>query len=743
MSILTGNNPFSAFKKLKQELNVMEAADVKLKNMDYGFAGTLKLGKKDYKKELPAAVKALMNLGTFKSPEQVGHFLDSRSGRHYADQIIGGKRINGKGKTHVDIAKEFHKSAKKFVKGYDASYFEESYSLVSEGFPPKKKKEPTDQEAPAPQETPNADSGQQPPAPQQGQAPEQGQEDPNAVQGQPPVAGQEDPNAVPGQEDPNAIDGQEDPNAVPGQEDPNAEVDINGDSVDVNGDGVIDQNDDMNNDGAVDQKDVMIMQLQKDLQIRQLQRDLEAYDDPAEGDPTMMGAPPVADGAAPQSLPTRLRVKDRGTHFEAIDDEGNTMKKFPYDNIGTFSRQARYDAQRYAEKYYALQAKGAPLPQPEVDPMHPQVSDGENLEAGPEYSGDDPMGMEQPFSDQGQEFDVENPKGFGDNKEIKGEVDGEEDKGEFGAEKEPEFGAEKGTGGEDESQFGAEKEGEFGAEEGEGGESEEGDSPEGDGESPLGKGEGESQDGEGEEKPEFGSDKKPAFGGSDDEGEEKAIEPGTENQAPEQDPKTARDANAPEGDDQQPEFSDENGDEKDPEVDEETGLEVHSSGALFDPETGKFYDRETHMQIPSEKIMSEAKVTPFTRLDNKVIKTLRSMDKEEARMVINGLPKVLQKQANDALGLKENVDGRTRAFKETAARLLFAKEKKKTAELSQKATDFRNMKAAEDQEGEAEPEVAKEVEVTKEEVAKPKTSIEAYASHIGSSLKHEKAGEKK
>jgi len=94
-------------------------------------------------------------------------------------------------------------------------------------------------------------------------------------------------------------------------------------------------------DGKVDKKDLKIAELEKDLRIKQLEKEIEETDDPAP--------------EAKMKEASRLRIKDRGNSFECIDEKGNCVKKFPYDNKETFAKGARYDAQRFAEKHYAKQ----------------------------------------------------------------------------------------------------------------------------------------------------------------------------------------------------------------------------------------------------------------------------------------------------------------------------------------------------------------------------------------------------
>ena len=85
--------------------------------------------------------------------------------------------------------------------------------------------------------------------------------------------------------------------------------------------------------------------------------------------------------------------------------------------------------------------------------------------------------------------------------------------------------------------------------------------------------------------------------------------------------------------------------------------------------------------VVNETEIEEAKDMPFRKLDAKIIRTLKSMDKDDAKLIIQGLPKQLQKQAMKAVGIKEGelaplkVDGRTKGYKETAARLMAKKQK--------------------------------------------------------------------
>jgi hypothetical protein len=66
-------------------------------------------------------------------------------------------------------------------------------------------------------------------------------------------------------------------------------------------------------------------------------------------------------------------------------------------------------------------------------------------------------------------------------------------------------------------------------------------------------------------------------------------------------------------------------------------------------------------------------------VDQKLIKTLKSMmkdgDADSVRLLIQGLPKNMKKDVMKKIGMKEQVDGRTKAFKETIQRLNMAKVK--------------------------------------------------------------------
>lgn len=74
-----------------------------------------------------------------------------------------------------------------------------------------------------------------------------------------------------------------------------------------------------------------------------------------------------------------------------------------------------------------------------------------------------------------------------------------------------------------------------------------------------------------------------------------------------------------------------------------------------------------------ENEVEESKLT-IKKLDKDTMDMLRSLDDEEARLIIQGLPSSLRRKAMQELGLKEKVDGRTKAYKETANRLIKMKE---------------------------------------------------------------------
>jgi hypothetical protein len=66
-------------------------------------------------------------------------------------------------------------------------------------------------------------------------------------------------------------------------------------------------------------------------------------------------------------------------------------------------------------------------------------------------------------------------------------------------------------------------------------------------------------------------------------------------------------------------------------------------------------------------------------VDQKLIKTLKAMmkdgDAESVRLLVQGLPRNMKKDVMKKIGMKEQVDGRTKAFKETIQRLNMAKTK--------------------------------------------------------------------
>ncbi|MCG7944951.1 MAG: hypothetical protein N0C84_01245 [Candidatus Thiodiazotropha taylori] len=132
----------------------------------------------------------------------------------------------------------------------------------------------------------------------------------------------------------------EDPSAPAGAEGESKKdgnVEIPPGAPDANGDGEVNAADDLDGNGIVDAKDLKIAELQKELQVRQLEKEIETLDDPA-WDPQQM-------------VVNRLRIKDKGDRFVCINQRGDEIESFPYDNKQTTSKEARYEAQRFVERH--------------------------------------------------------------------------------------------------------------------------------------------------------------------------------------------------------------------------------------------------------------------------------------------------------------------------------------------------------------------------------------------------------
>lgn len=122
-------------------------------------------------------------------------------------------------------------------------------------------------------------------------------------------------------------------------------------------------------------------------------------------------------------------------------------------------------------------------------------------------------------------------------------------------------------------------------------------------------------------------------------------------------------------------------------------LSVKKAKAAFAPTKGGADVKKEDVKL------SEAMV------DQKLIKTLKAMmkdgDADSVRLLVQGLPKNMKKDVMKKIGMKEQVDGRTKAFKETIERLNLAKVK--TVEEEDEVTveeDQVNEKTAAEQEAE-------------------------------------------
>tara|TARA_X000001316_G_C922413_1_gene37754 strand:+ start:5406 stop:7034 length:1629 start_codon:yes stop_codon:yes gene_type:complete len=85
---------------------------------------------------------------------------------------------------------------------------------------------------------------------------------------------------------------------------------------------------------------------------------------------------------------------------------------------------------------------------------------------------------------------------------------------------------------------------------------------------------------------------------------------------------------------------------------------------------------DTFKKKPVEPKNEDVKLSE-AMVDQKLIKTLKAMMKDgeddSVRLLIQGLPRNMKKDVMKKIGMKEQVDGRTKAFKETISRLNMAK----------------------------------------------------------------------
>ena len=99
---------------------------------------------------------------------------------------------------------------------------------------------------------------------------------------------------------------------------------------------------------------------------------------------------------------------------------------------------------------------------------------------------------------------------------------------------------------------------------------------------------------------------------------------------------------------------------------------------------GEYNKKMKEAGLKEETIEEKVKPQKITKLNASVINTLKQLDAEEAKLIIQGLPRNLQKQALKAVGIKESelapskIDGRTKGYRETAQRLL---DRKKISEV--------------------------------------------------------------
>ena len=381
-------------------------------------------------------------------------------------------------------------------------------------------------------------------------------------------------------------------------------VTINDDSPDANGDGEVNADDDLNGDGIVDAKDLKIAELQKELQVRQLEKEIESLDDPA-WDPQQM-------------VVNRLRIKDRGDKFVCINQRGQEVKEFPYDNKQTSSREARYQAQRYVEGHLDDQVTTKHTASKEDEVNKEKEENPENNAKDPDGSiGDPTPGKGTEAGNKGEESkqkaNAPDPK---KKKAVKEDMNiMERRKFIYACRMARDMG-----------------------------------------------------------KPRF------EFAGKMYDTRSAKVMADEEVQVMVDQIKEWMGAGL--------------------ELEEAVNKLISEAGYNNFPLTREEWMKRLPMLAknmqnvhnPGAKGTSNAQYVTLAdrrlaerallegKIDAKTLKTLRSLDADEARMIIQGLPKSVRASALKSLGLKEKVDGRTKAYKETANRLLAYKQKREGLE---------------------------------------------------------------
>lgn len=107
------------------------------------------------------------------------------------------------------------------------------------------------------------------------------------------------------------------------------------------------------------------------------------------------------------------------------------------------------------------------------------------------------------------------------------------------------------------------------------------------------------------------------------------------------------------------------------------GYHVNEAGYMDAPKTKKEVEDkhpDTEDDVKNKESIDLHAIKVSEAVDKKLLKQLQSLDPDEARVIVQGLPKSIRAAMMKELGIKEKVDGRTKAYKETVSRLTAKKE---------------------------------------------------------------------
>ena len=98
-------------------------------------------------------------------------------------------------------------------------------------------------------------------------------------------------------------------------------------------------------------------------------------------------------------------------------------------------------------------------------------------------------------------------------------------------------------------------------------------------------------------------------------------------------------------------------------------------------------DEVSDFMIEKHKIKKGDMKMRGGKLEPKAMAALKTMSQDEAKVLVQGLPANLRRSTMKELGIKEVVDGRTKAFRTTVERLITAKNKPAIDEADQNDKD--------------------------------------------------------